>query len=185
MKRHLFVAFLVSLTAVSLLAGGSLAGYGLHSDSTAPSPETMKLRVSGTTIALGAYSPTTPVPYIVMYQGVGTLGRFSGQGFLTYGPFVFNADKISFHLLQGSMSVVLESNGGTLLLILDNDQVEGSVQFNQDSTMTFEQKVTGSVAGGTGRFVGASGTFSVSIKGFGARTSGVMPWEGTFDITLD
>jgi hypothetical protein len=53
------------------------------------------------------------------------------------------------------------------------------------TTITWEQTWTGVVLGGTGRFAGATGTFTKILSGQGTGTGFMSIYEGTIEVQLD
>lgn len=185
MKSKAFLTVLIVLTGILPLAA-SFEGTVMAASEPSEGPQTLKLRIWGTTTALADWL-AGDAPMLASGQGVGTLGRFSTQGLYLYAQLLPDeAGRGEMLCLQAQASVVLDSTGDSLVIISDPGPA-GFLQITDIYTLSFvwEQEWTGSVIGGTGRFEGAHGTFTKQLRGFGQVPGFATPWTGTLVIELD
>ncbi len=190
-KQILLLVAVLSLIAVPLLAVdfGNNTGQSVQYFT---SLNTIKLKISGSAIPL-ANPLTGPFPILANYEGLGNLGRVSGQGMYLYSPLSFGSDgKATLQVLEGQASFRVEINGEVLLAIFDPG-VSGYIQITDMSTgsAVWEQTWTGKIVGGTGRFAEKKGTIAKYAKGLavlftqaGPANAVVQPWSGTLEIHL-
>lgn len=160
------------LTVLSFFAAASTT---LYAD-----PVNLNLKVSGTVVMLG--NPFIgPFSVIPTATGKGPLGKFTGQGLFVYEQLGFNGEMICG---GGQQAMRLESTG-ELLLLNAAPGFTGIHSMTGPDTFAWSQTWTGVVAGGTGRFEHATGTFSETLDGSGVLPGFVNVYEGTIDIHLD
>lgn len=167
MKRTLLL-----FTVLALFAATSSA---LYAD-----PAELNFKVSGTAITLG--NPFIG-PFSVMPTGTGKgpLGKFTGRGFYVYQQLGNEGEMICG---GGQQGMRLDSTG-ELLLLNAAPGPTGIMSMTGPDTFAWKQTWIGVVAGGTGRFEYATGTFSMTLDGSGALPGFVNIYEGTVDIHLD
>ena len=85
---------------------------------------------------------------------------------------------------RGQIGLRFESNGDILLLNINPGFAGTSVPVSP-TAMKSEQHLAGVVIGGTGRFAGATGSFTMSINGFFALPGLVHVAGGAIEIALD
>jgi len=167
MKRTLLL-----LTVLSFFAAASSTLYA--------GPVDLNLKVSGTATMLG--NPFIgPFSVISSASGKGPLGKVTGQGFYVYDILGQQGEMICG---GGQQAMRLESTG-ELLLLTAAPGFTGFMSMTGPETYTWTQTWIGEVAGGTGRFEHATGTFSMALDGSGALPGFVNVYEGTIDIHLD
>jgi hypothetical protein len=191
-ERIFFLLIILSLIAVPLLAVdfGNSTGQAAHYCTYL---NTIKLKISGSAIPL-ANPLAEAFPILANYEGLGNLGRISGQGMYLYSPLSFGSDgKAVLHVLEGQTSCRMEINGEVLLGVFDPGDT-GWIQFTDMSTgsAVWEQTWTGKIVGGTGQFAGKKGTIKKHAKGLavlftpsGPANAVIQPWSGTLEIHLE
>ncbi len=166
MKRALAVLAVLGVLASPVWAqGASVARYS----------------ASGTAISLG--NPFTgSFSLLVTFEGSGPLGKITARSLLAYQQ--INPQTGQLICGGGQIGVRFESTGEMLLLNVDPGLV-GTTWPVSPTSFRSEQSFTGEVAGGTGRFAEATGSFTLSIRGFVAQPGLVHIAEGTLEITSD
>ncbi len=148
------------------------------SSQTAVGPQFIRFEISGTSIALGDPFTSSVFPVLPTFNGKSSLGPISGQGLIMYLQFVPTPQGVPMVIVSGSMGIRFDSTGDMLLLKATPGQTGLAT-----SNITWEQTVTGEVVGGTGRFEGATGTFTLILSGRGPGS--VSIYEGTIEMQLD
>lgn len=167
MKRILLL-----LTVMSFFAATSST---LYAD-----PTDLNFKVSGTAIMLG--SPFIgPFSVMATATGKGPLGKIIGRGFHVYNQLGPEGQMIC----GGGQQVLRLESTGELLLLTAAPGLTGIMSMTGPETFIWTQVWNGVVAGGTGRFEHATGTFSITLDGSGALPGFVNFYEGTIDIHLD
>ena len=167
MKRTLLL-----VTVLSFFAVGSSA---LYAD-----PVDLNFKVSGTSTTLG--NPFIgPFSVIPSASGKGPLGKVRGTGFYVYEILGQQGEMICG---GGQQGMRLESTG-ELVLLTAAPGFTGILSMTGPDTFAYTQTWDGVVAGGTGRFEHATGTFSMTLDGTGALPGFVSIYEGNVDIHLD
>jgi hypothetical protein len=140
----------------------------------------MKLEISGSTATFG--NPLAG-PFSVMpaYAGEGRQGKVSGQGLYLYQQIGSQGEMVCE---AGQAALRFDSTGDVLLLLVTPGPT-GAMVPNGDGTFTWTQTFSGTVGGGTGRFEGASGTFTKTLSGRLVLPGLVSPWRGTLEIHLE
>ena len=143
-------------------------------------PVDLNFKVSGNVILLGNpfIGPFSTIP---SGKGKGPLGKFTGEGFYVYEQFGPEGEMICG---GGQLAIRLESTGEMLLLNAAPGPT-GIMNWVGPEAFTWTQTWTGVVAGGTGRFEYATGTFSKTLNGSGALPGFVQIYEGNINIHLD
>jgi hypothetical protein len=136
--------------------------------------------VSGTAIPLGDPS-AGPFPLLVTMQGKGPLGKFSAQALYTYQ---IDAKTGQLACGGGQIGVRFESTGDILLLSVQPG-IAGTAVPVSPGVLKSHQMWTGMVVGGTGRFEGATGSFSSAADGLVVQPGFVHVIDGTLEIRLD
>jgi hypothetical protein len=169
MKRALFVLAILAVIGTPAWAQGS------------SEERILKLEASGTAIPLG--NPFAgDFSLLANWQGTGPLGKIGSQAIILYQQI----DPVVGNLVcrGGQIGLRFESNGDVLLLTISPGFAGTSVPVSP-TAMKSEQNLAGVVVGGTGRFAGATGSFTMSITGLFALPGLVHVAEGTIEIALD
>jgi hypothetical protein len=168
MKRALVVLAVLGLVAAPVWA-------------QSPSEQTrLRLDVSGTVITLGDpfAGDFSVMPF---WAGKGPLGKVTAQSFYLYQGIDPSVGQLVCR--GGQIGIRFESTGDMLLLNVDPGLTGTIVPVG--SLLSWEQDWTGTVIGGTGRFQGATGTFTKRAAGILVLPGLVQVWEGTAEIVLD
>jgi hypothetical protein len=172
MKRALVV-----LAALAVL--GAMAAPAWAQD--AADRGVLRYTGSGTAIALG--NPFAgDFSLLANFEGHGPFGRYSSQALLAYQ----RIDPTVGQLVcgGGQIGIRFESTGDMLLLTLNPGPV-GAMWPVSPTAFRSRQSLAGAVVGGTGRFSGATGSFTFSLKGSAAQPGFVHVAQGTLEISLD
>lgn len=149
----------------------------------ADSDRIIKLKISGTALFLADPFASPQVPVMPIFAGHGNLGDVTGQGLYLYQQFV-PGPTMDLVCLSAQAGLRFDSSGDTLLLVF-TPGLTGKATIADVGTMVWQQTWSGTIAGGTGRFSGAKGTFTKIATGFGVLIGSVSPYEGTIEIHLD
>jgi hypothetical protein len=168
MKRVLVLLVVVGLTA--------LPAFAQHNEGV----RHMRLAISGSTATLG--NPLAgPFSALATYAGEGKPGSISGQGLYLYQQIGSQGEMVCS---AGQSALRFDVAGDVLLLLLAPGPT-GAMVPNSDGTFTWTQTFTGTIGGGTGRFEGATGTFTKTLTGHLVLPGLVSPWTGVLEIHLD
>jgi hypothetical protein len=144
-------------------------------------PKAIKFRVSGTATILGdpfAGSFT----FMPLLTGWGSYGGALLQGVYQYQ--MLNQAGGSTTCDVGQFAVRVDAKGDLLLAVV-TPGVTGTLTSTGATSYAWTQTVKGTIAGGTGRFAGATGTFTQTLTGFLVAPGFVSPWQGKIEILLD
>ncbi len=168
-------------SALVLLAVVAFAVSTLQAQDRPRDVKVVTFDISGTVITLA--DPFGPDGFSVLptFSGKGRLGGVTGQGFYVYQPIVDGA----MVCVAGQSAIRMNANGDMLLLLVTPGPTGTLAPGVTPGTFTWQQTWTGTVGGGTGRFEGATGTFTKTLTGFIVLPGFVSPWEGTLEIHLD
>lgn len=168
MKRALVLLVALGLTALPAFAQPS---EGINQ---------MTLEISGSVATLG--NPLAgPFSVIATYAGKGQPGRITGQGLYLYRQLGSQGEMVC----DAGQSAVRMGATGDMLLLLVTPGPTGAMVPNGDGTFTWTQTFKGTLGGGTGRFAGATGTFTKTLTGRLVLPGLVSPWTGTLEIHID
>lgn len=169
MKRTLTVLAILAVIGTPAWAQGSSEA------------QVLRLEASGTAIPLG--NPFAgDFSLLANWQGKGPLGRIGAQAAILYQ----RIDPAVGNLVCGGGQIGLrfESTGDMLLLNINPGFAGTSVPISPGA-MKSEQSLAGVIVGGTGRFAGATGSFTMSINGFFVLPGLVHAAEGTIEVALE
>ena len=169
MKRALVVLAVLAAFAAPALAHGA-------NDMTV-----LKFSASGTAVPLG--DPFAGgFSMLMTFQGRGPHGTFSAQSLVAFQKIDLTTGELVCG--AGQIGIRFESTGDMLLLNISPGLV-GTLAPVSPTAFRSQQRYVGTVVDGTGRFAGATGTFTLSISGFAAQPGFVHIAEGTLKIALD
>jgi hypothetical protein len=167
--------------ALALLAILVLAAAPLQAQDRSHDPKVLSFTISGSVLTLG--DPFGPDGFSVIpgYGGKGPFGGLRAQGLYVYQPIVDGQ-----MVCVGGQTALRMNGSGDVLLLLATPGPTGTLLPGPDpGTFTWQQTWTGTLGGGTGRFAGATGTFTKALSGLVTLPGFVSPWEGTLEIRLD
>jgi hypothetical protein len=168
MKRVLVLLVVFGLTA--------LPAFAQHNEGV----RHMKLAISGSVATFG--NPLAgPFSVLATYAGEGRPGRIAGQGLYLYQQIGSQGEMVC----SAGQSALRFDGAGDVLLLLLAPGPTGAMVPNSDGTFTWTQTFTGTIGGGTGRFEGATGTFTKTLTGHLVLPGLVSPWTGVLEIHLD
>jgi hypothetical protein len=168
MKRAILLLAVLALTVPTVIAQHHEGG------------RTMRFDINGSVVTLG--NPLAgPFSTLATLSGHGKHGKISGQGLYLYKQIGSQGEMVCD---AGQSSVLFEASGDTLLLTMTPGPT-GTMVPTGNGTFSWTQTWTGVIAGGTGRFDGATGTFKKVLNGFLVMPGLVSPWSGTLEVHLD
>jgi hypothetical protein len=145
-----------------------------------PNERTLRFEGSGTVVTLG--DPFAgDFSLIALWEGKGPLGKIAVQSFYLYQQVDMGDGKLVCG--GGQIGIRFQSTGDMLLLNV-NPGLTGSIVPVPPAGFTWEQTWTGTVVGGTGRFQGATGTFTKQATGLSTLPGFVHIWEGSVEVAL-
>ena len=166
------VFFLLAVSGLLMILAAPL------SSQTAVGHQFIRFEISGTSIALGNPFTSPVFPVLPTFKGKSNLGGITGQGLYMYLQLQPTPQGIPMVCVGGQAGIRFDSTGDMLLLQATPGQTGLAV-----SEITWEQTFTGVVVAGTGRFAGATGTFTMILNGRGPGSVNIF--EGTLEIQLD
>jgi hypothetical protein len=143
----------------------------------------LSFKISGSVVLFG-HPMEGPFQVLPSTAGKGPLGGVTGQGLYVYterigdqGQMIGGPSQFAMRFDATGELLLLQITPGMTGTMLPDPAIPGA--------FTWTQTWTGTVIGGTGRFAGATGTFTKTASGFLVLPGFVSPWEGTITIALD
>ena len=169
MKRAL--VFFAAFTVVAAVASAQ----------TPVDDRLLSFRLTGSVITLGDPS-AGPFQVMAQYGGKGTAGQITGNGFYFYQQVAASGQMV---VAAAQSMIRVEATGDVLLLNVTPGPTGVLSPGPAAGMLVWTQTWHGMVVGGTGRFAGATGTFSKTLTGFLVLPGFVSPFEGTLEVCLD